>query len=282
MSYHRPDTLAQAIEILAASDAQMIAGGTDVFPAHRGQILRGEVLDLTAISDLRGITQTQEGWRIGATTTWSEIANAVLPPAFSALQEAARVVGAQQVQNAGTIGGNLCNASPAADGVPPLLVLDAEVEIAALGGTRRTLLAQFIQGVRKVDLRPGEIVVAVHIPISSVQGGAAFEKPGARKYLVISIAMVAARVVVLDGKVREAAISVGAASPVACRLTALEDALIGFDINDLDAWRAGIQSEVSKVLTPVKDIRGDEAYRLQAAEALIFRAVRRAIQGAGL
>ena len=280
MSYHRPDTLARAIKVLAATNARILAGGTDIFPAERRQTLTGEILDLTGIADLRGIRQTPDGWRIGATTTWSDIANASLPAGFAALQEAARVVGAQQVQNAGTIGGNLCNASPAADGIPPLLVLEGEVEIAASNGTRRMALAQFVQGVRKVDLRPGEILKAVHIAAANVHGASAFEKLGARTYLVISITMVAARVVVSDGKISAAAISVGAASPVARRLSGLEEGLIGRDINDLSAWRGSIRAHIATVLSPLKDIRGDEAYRLSAAEILISRAVNRALQGA--
>ena len=92
------------------------------------------MLDITGLGELRGIARGPGGLRIGACTTWAEIRDAALPPAFDALRAAAAEVGGRQIQNAGTIGGNLCNASPAADGVPPLLALDAEVELASAAG----------------------------------------------------------------------------------------------------------------------------------------------------
>ncbi len=115
--YCRPDTLDAALAFLAGG-ARVLAGGTDIYPAA-GARLTGPVLDLTGVAGLRGIVAGQ-GLRIGACATWSDIAEADLPPALRALQQAAGAVGGRQIQNAGTIGGNLCNASPAADGVPPL------------------------------------------------------------------------------------------------------------------------------------------------------------------
>src|SRR5690606_7295406 len=113
---------------------------TDILPARRQGQPPGDILDVTRLPDLRGIARDPHGWRIGAATTWAEIAAAPLPPAFDALQQAAREVGAVQIQNAATIAGNICNASPAADGVPPLLVLEAEVELVSPAGRRRLML----------------------------------------------------------------------------------------------------------------------------------------------
>ena len=132
-----------------------------------------------------------------------------------------------QIQNAGTIGGNLCNASPAADGVPPLLALDAEVELASAAGTRRLPLAAFLHGPRRTARRPDELLTAVLIPAAATEGRSAFLKLGARRYLVISIAMVAARLATADGRVTAAALAVGACGPVATRLPAVEAALVG-------------------------------------------------------
>ena len=108
----------------------MLAGGTDFYPARVGRAIDEDVLDIGGIDVLRGITAGPAGWRLGATTTWSELLEADLPPLFDGLKQAAREVGGRQIQNAGTFAGNLCNASPAADGVPALLALDAEVELA--------------------------------------------------------------------------------------------------------------------------------------------------------
>src|SRR6478672_6123269 len=121
------------------------------------------VHDVTGIAALRGISANPAGWRLGATTTWSELIETALPPLFDGLKQAAREVGGRQIQNAGTIAGNLCNASPAADGVPCLMALDAEIEIAG-AVPRRLPLRQFITGVRTTALAPGELVVAIHVP----------------------------------------------------------------------------------------------------------------------
>ncbi len=271
MAYHRPTVLDDAFGILAKSNLPIVAGGTDVFAVETGRELRGDVLDITAIETLGGISQTDDGWRIGATTTWTDIAKATLPPAFIALQQAALEVGSFQIQNSGTVAGNLCNASPAADGVPPLLVLDASVEIGSQSGTRHLPLFDFITGVRRTALEPGEMVTAIHVPSAAVQGGSAFRKLGARKYLVISICMVAARLAIKDGVITEAAISVGSCSPVACRMPALEHALLGQSSDNSAAWLVALKQQVSELLTPIDDIRADAGYRDAVAVELINR-----------
>src|SRR5439155_3336986 len=124
------------------------------------------------VQGLRGISKDSGHYRIGAATTWSDIIRAKLPPAFEALKQAAREVGSVQIQNRATIGGNLCNASPAADGVPPLLALDAEVELISTQPTRRLPLSEFIRGNRRTALRPDEILAAIIIPQQEVPGTA--------------------------------------------------------------------------------------------------------------
>ena len=165
MLYDRPETLPDALAILAAEPRTLLAGGTDLYPATDAPDLPGPILDITGLPDLAGIRPGPDGGlRIGACTRWAEIRDAALPPAFDALRQAAAEVGGRQIQAAGTLGGNLCNASPAADGVPPLLALDAEVELAAATGRRRLPLAAFLRDVRRTARRPDEILVAIHIP----------------------------------------------------------------------------------------------------------------------
>src|SRR4249920_3004504 len=154
-AYLRPHCLAEALTALARPHV-VLAGGTDFYPARVGRAIGEDVLDIGGIAILRGISADAEGWRLGATTTWSELIETALPPLFDGLKQAAREVGGRQIQNAGTLAGNLCNASPAADGVPPLLALGAEVELAGRAGTRRLPLASFITGNRRTALRPGE------------------------------------------------------------------------------------------------------------------------------
>ena len=270
--YFRPTTIDEAIGTLAGQGGRILAGGTDFFPTQGDRPITGAVLDISAIDALKGIRVEPDQIRIGARTTWSEIVAADLPPAFEALKAAAREVGGWQIQNLGTVAGNLCNASPAADGVPPLLALDAAVELAGPAGTRLLPLDQFILGPRRTALAPDEILVAIRVPRRFEQARSRFVKLGGRRYLVISIVMVAAHVA-LDGqgRVADARVAVGSCSAVACRLPALERALLGADAG---AGLAGlVRPDHLAPLRPIDDVRATAAYRLEAAQTLIGRAL---------
>jgi CO/xanthine dehydrogenase FAD-binding subunit len=268
--YLRPTGVEEALAALAARPMSVLAGGTDFYPARVGRPVREDILDITAIRALRGIEQAAEGWRIGALTTWTDLLRASLPPAFDGLKRAAREVGGAQIQNAGTIGGNLCNASPAADGVPALMALDARVELSSAAGARELPLSEFLVDARLTRRAPDELLTAVRIPGHAPGARSAFAKLGARRYLVISIVMVA---VTLDadagGAVRRARVAVGACSPVACRLPALEAALQG---RRLSAPLAPlVRAAHLAPLAPIDDIRGNAAYRVDAAGTLLRR-----------
>jgi CO/xanthine dehydrogenase FAD-binding subunit len=267
-NYLRPHRLEEALGALQ-QPFTVLAGGTDFYPARVGRTIDEDVLDISAIADLRGISATSTGWRLGATATWGELIAADLPPLFDGLKQAAREVGGRQIQNAGTIAGNLCNASPAADGVPPLLALDAEVEIANRSGSRKVPLAAFITGNRRTVLRPGELVVAVHVPSPAHDARSAFLKLGARRYLVISIAMAAATLEISGGRVIRARVAVGACSAVAQRLPALEAALAGVPVDG--ALGTKVEPEHLAPLAPLDDIRGSAGYRMDAALTLLKR-----------
>jgi CO/xanthine dehydrogenase FAD-binding subunit len=265
--YLRPTSLNDALQALARPWT-VLAGGTDFYPARVGRTIDEDVLDISGIAGLRGIAAADGGWRLGATTTWSEVLEANLPPLFDGLKQAAREIGGRQIQNAGTIAGNLCNASPAADGVPPLLALDATVELAGRAGTRRLHLASFITGNRRTVLAPGELVVAIFVPGPAHEARSAFLKLGARRYLVISIAMAAATLEIDGGRVAAARIAVGACSAVARRLPALEAALVGTAVESL-ADR--VEASHLAPLSPIDDVRGSAGYRLDAAVTLLRR-----------
>jgi CO/xanthine dehydrogenase FAD-binding subunit len=267
-AYLRPHCLAEALTALARPHV-VLAGGTDFYPARVGRAIGEDVLDIGGIAILRGISADRAGWRLGATTTWSELIESDLPPLFDGLKQAARDVGGRQIQNAGTLAGNLCNASPAADGVPCLLALDAEIEIAGPAGSRRLPLRQFITGVRRTALAPGELVVAIHVPRPRHEARSAFLKLGTRRYLVISIAMAAATVEVADGRVASARIAVGACSPVAERLPGLEAALEGAPIDSRLAER--VEAAHLAPLSPIDDVRGSAAYRSDAVVTVLRR-----------
>lgn len=273
--YARPRTIEEAVAAMAAGDALAMAGGTDVFPSHVGRPIARPVVDLSRVEGLRGISQANGVVRIGGATTWTDIAEASLPPAFDGLKAAAREVGSIQIQNRGTIAGNLCNASPAADGIPPLLALDAVVEVRSVRGTRSLPLPDFVTGYRATALQPGEIVTAVIVPAPSPRARSAFVKLGARRYLVISILMAAA-VIERDhqGTIVRAAIAVGSASPVARRLGDLEAALIGLKAGTLPS--TVIAESHLAPLSPIDDVRATAAYRLDAARTVIGEVLDRA------
>jgi CO/xanthine dehydrogenase FAD-binding subunit len=270
VDYLVPADVAEAAEMRGAGGI-VLAGGTDVYPQHVGRRPSRPVIDIGGLSDLRGIEERADGHRIGALTTWADVVAAPLPRCFDGLRAAAAAVGSVQVQNAGTVGGNLCNASPAADGIPPLLTLDATVELTSAAGVRVVPLEAFLTGYRETALRPDELLTAVLIPRGAEDACSAFRKLGLRRYLVISVVMAA---VVLtrdpDGRIAEARVAVGACSPVAQRLRALEADLVGRAPEELDA---GTVAPHLSILSPIDDVRATAAYRLRAAAVLVRRAL---------
>ena len=270
-AYLRPKTVNQALTALASTRFTVLAGGTDFYASRVGQAIVEPVLDITSIAELGLIRHEGTQWRIGAAVTWTDLVRANLPPQFGGLQTAARMIGGVQVQNTGTVGGNICNASPAADGVPALLALDARVEVSSLSGVRFLPLSEFVLGPRKTARRADELVTAFLVPDRS-RARSSFLKLGNRRYLVISIAMVSA-VIETDvaGQVAYAGIAVGACSPVAMRLHALEQKLTGQRASP--GLSALVRFEDMATLSPIDDVRGSARYRRDAALTLVKRAV---------
>ncbi len=268
-SYLRPNRLDDALAALAERPRTVVAGGTDVYPALVGWPAELDVLDITGLGELRGLGLEGERWRIGALTRWAEIARAGLPPLFAGLRQAAREVGGAQIQNAGTIGGNLCNASPAADGVPNLLALGASVELASVRGVRELPLEGFVLGNRRTAREPDELLTAVLVRAPAGEAVARFLKLGARRYLVISIVMVALAVELEGGLIARAGVAVGSCSPAARRLRRLEERLLG------ERPGPGLgrlaDADCLAPLAPIDDVRGTAAYRLDACLTLLRR-----------
>ncbi len=262
----RPTDLASALQALGGARFRVVAGGTDFYPQQATMPRDEPMLDISGLAGLRAIERHATGWRIGCLATWTDVIAADLPRAFDGLKQAARQVGGRQIQNAGTLAGNLCNASPAADGVPCLLALDASVELASLAGRRILRLADFILAPRRTALREDEMVLAIHVPDHG--GVACFEKLGVRAYLVISIAMVSAWARIEDGLIADARVAVGSCGPVAMRLVELERALLGTRPGDLM-----ITPEHVACLRPLDDVRAPAWYRRHAALELVCRAL---------
>lgn len=275
VEYLVPDDVAAAVRMLGAGRV-VLAGGTDVYPQHVGRPMTTPMIDIGGLADLRGIDATADTYRIGALTRWADVAGAALPSRFDGLRDAAGQVGAVQVQNAATVGGNLCNASPAADGIPPLLTLDASVELTSVTGSRVLPLERFLTGYRQTALQPDELLTAVLIPRGTRDDArSAFLKLGLRRYLVISVVMAAVEVTTdPDDRIAEATVAIGACSPVAQRLRSLEAALVGRLLDDVDV---AMIAEHLAALSPIDDVRATADYRRRAAAEL----VRRALQSCG-
>ena len=276
--YVRPISLNNALGTLSERPHRILAGGTDVFPADAAAVGWGQpgiehpdsapIMDITALDDLTGIRRLADRIEIGALVTWTEAIESDLPAWFHCVRLAAREIGGRQIQNRGTLAGNLCNASPAADGVPALLVLNARVRLQQHGGSREIPLDEFITANRRTCLRPGELMTAIVIPCPAAGSRSTFLKLGARRYLVISIAMVAACLELKDGRIHDARLAVGACSEVAQRLTGLEARLRGARAADAPDV---VRDEDFASLAPLDDVRASAPYRLHGARVLVRR-----------
>ena len=269
-NYYRPDNLKAGLIALSENSWNLLAGGTDFYPARVGKHLNEKVMDLTGITELRSIRETKDQIYIGALTTWTDIVNAKLPEAFEGLRKAAKTIGGVQTQNAGTICGNICNASPAADSVPNLMALEAKVQLMSVKETRVLPLEEFILGNRKTARKRDEFVTGLIIPHPGKDARGNFEKLGSRAFLVISIAMVG--VVAKLNESEEIAnlnVAVGACSAVSQRLYLLEKEAKGQKLKDLEIKPLHFEN-----LEPIDDIRGTAVYRNAVISELVMRAIR--------
>jgi CO/xanthine dehydrogenase FAD-binding subunit len=274
-SYVRPSDLGEALSALGRGGLAVIAGGTDFYPARVDRAIPEDVLDIGGLSELRRIKIMPRYTRIGAGVTWSDLIHADLPRSFDGLKLAAREIGGIQIQNTGTIVGNVCNASPAADGLPNLLALDAEVELASLDGRRQMPIGEFVTGNRKTSRRADELATALLVPHAGADARSSFLKLGGRRYLIISIVMVAAVIEVAQGKIERARVAVGACSEIARRLPDLEAELAGRSLGS--SLATAVRPEHLSHLAPIDDLRASAAYRRQAALVLL----RRSLNGLG-
>jgi CO/xanthine dehydrogenase FAD-binding subunit len=276
--YLRPADLAQALLIAGRFQPRPLAGGTDFFAATPDRYPEGSVLDLSGIAELRDISRIErqggQYLRFGAMVTWSQMLNSPLctESAYHVLRQCAKDVGGPQIQNRATLVGNVCNASPAADGIAALMALGAMVEIRSTLTQRWLPLENFVLGARKTALERGELVTAVEIPEVLGDANSVFLKMGARRYLVISIAMLAAQWTFTPnrGALQSCRVVVGACSPVAKRLQPLERWM-------LEGMPAAQQqqaiSAALSLISPIDDVRADSLYRLQLVEVLVKKLI---------
>jgi len=279
----QPRSLRDAIDALAAAPGmEPIAGGTSLLVDLRGGRAKQEVLlDLGWIDELRGITLDSHELIIGAMATIAEVLRSpAVAEHASILAQACASFASPLVRNRATIGGNLAYASPAADTAPPLLALDAVVELRSVRGRRQVPIAEFFRGVRKTARRPDELLASIHIPRAVPGTLSAYRKLGLRKADAISVVSAAARVVVDQaGRCELARIALGAVAPTPTRVGKAEAALGKRTLTSEVAEAAA--KLAAEATSPIDDVRGTVAYRKRAAEALVRRVLMELVEKGG-
>jgi CO/xanthine dehydrogenase FAD-binding subunit len=257
-----PRTLEEALRVkYERPDALPLAGGTDLMVDLNFDRRRPEVvLNLGEVEELRGWSREDGVVRLGAGLTYTEAMAEPLRSLLPALAEASRTVGSPQIRNRGTLGGNLGTASPAGDALPPLLVEEAEIELARVGGSRQIPLEEFLVGPKRNALAPDELITAVVIRPSGAPQ--TFMKVGPRNAMVIAVCSLAVAVDQARGELRAA---FGSAGPV--------PALVRAPLADADSFPARVAAAAS----PIDDVRGTAAYRRHALRVLAARGLERCL-----
>jgi CO/xanthine dehydrogenase FAD-binding subunit len=264
-------SLDDALRVLAEEPGvwRPFAGGTDLMVLmEAGTLPHARYLNLWGLKELKGITISDDAVSIGALTTYSEVlANERLAAEFPLLSAAARETGGIATQNRGTIGGNIANASPAADTPPALLVYDAAVELVSARGTRRVEYHRFHQGYKVMDLAPDELIARVLLPRGRAGWVQGYRKVGTRRAQAISKVCFAGAMDVQGGAIRDIAVALGSVAPVVTRCYATEDALRGARLGPQAAQAA--RDTLPRDISPIDDVRSTARYRLRVAQNLV-------------
>ncbi|MGC2660474.1 MAG: xanthine dehydrogenase family protein subunit M [Bryobacteraceae bacterium] len=261
--------LPTALNLLSNGEGwRPIAGGTDLMVLfNAGKLSFRRLVGIRSISELRAIEESENELRIGATATYTQIRrSAILCGAFPLLVTAASWTGSIANQNRGTLGGNIANASPAADSAPALLVYDAELELASQRGRRRVAMKDFHSGYKRMEMTPDEMILSIRLPRQRWTRQYS-RKVGARKAQAIAKVWMAAAANMKDGRILDVRIGLGSVAPVPLRCLKTEEALCGQMLNPqtLERARATLRSEIQ----PIDDIRSTSEYRLQVALNLL-------------
>ena len=278
-----PQTLEEALNILhqAQPELKIVAGGSDVIVQLRDGVLKvKKLLNILSLKELRFIREQGGLIHIGSLTTYSDITNSKLAREHAwVLVDASKQIGAVQLQNTATLGGNLGNASPAGDSLPPLYALEAVVVTKSKAGRRETPIEQFFVSYRKIALRPDELIEEVRFkPLNSKDRGA-YVKLGLREANAISIVDVAVvlRERSLDGSFAEARVALGAVAPVIMRARKSEKALEHTPLKEKELWEAATLA--AEDAAPIDDIRGSAGYRKSVVVSSVYQALYEAVYG---
>lgn len=266
-----PNSLDEVLSLLAREPRKWkpFAGGTDLMVLlEAGKLSHCNYLNLLPLQELRQINVQEKHVTLGALTTYTDVQrNAVLADEFPMLCQAASETGGLAIQNRGTLGGNIMNASPAADSPPALLAYDAELELSASRGTRWISYDGFHTGYKQMGIRDDELLTRIRLPRSAVRLVHYYRKVGTRKAQAISKVCFAGVLRVNGNSIQEVRIALGSVAPVPLRCSRTEDVLRGQEISD-DLTKAAIK-EFSAEISPIDDIRSTRNYRLRVAQNLL-------------
>lgn len=261
-----PASLADALEVLANDNAwKPFAGGTDLMVLlEAGKLPHKNYVNIWSLRELRGIEVSDDSVTLGALTTYTEVQNhPTLREEFPMLCQAAKETGGIAIQNRGTLGGNIANASPAADSPPALLAYDAELELISKTGERRIQYVNFHKGYKQMDIRPDELLRAIHLPRLKGPLTHYYRKVGTRKAQAISKVCFAAVGQISDDKISHVRIALGSVAPIPIRCQKSEAALLNQQLNDETI--AVATQVLAAEIAPIDDIRSTKDYRLRVS-----------------
>ena len=273
-AYHQPTTVEEATKLLAElNDVKVLAGGTDLIPKMKQRLLEPKnIVNLKKIKALEGIKERDKGIWIGAATKLRVIERSQLIKDKIPLQYlATKTIGSVQIRNMGTLAGNVCNASPAADGALGLVAQDSIIHIAGSKGKRDVPITEFFTGPGASVLEKDEIVTGFTVPVMDKDTGYHFISIG-RMALDISTISIAVTVTKKDGKVAKATVALGSVAPTPLRLPEVEKFLKGKSLSDEVIWEAA--EMVSNGIKPITDVRASAEYRKEAAKGMAMEAIK--------
>jgi len=271
-----PASLGEALDVLARGDGewQPFAGGTDLMVLlEAGKLPHKNYVNIWNLSELRGIEVTDSQVTLGALTTYTEIqCHETLRAEFPMLCQAASETGGLAIQNRGTIGGNIANASPAADSPPALLVYDAELELVSAKGSRTIPYYAFHTGYKQMDIRPEELLRAIRLPLASKGLTHYYRKVGTRKAQAISKVCFAGVARIDADQIVDVRVALGSVAPIPIRCVQTENALRGQTINTatIDVAKSALRAEIA----PIDDLRSTRDYRRRVSLNLLEDFVR--------
>lgn len=277
--YVKIKTVQELLERIEEPGARILCGGTDLMVKMRSGAIDPQVLlDISDTENLRGIEEKDDRVTIGAATTVTEIiADPVIAEKLPLLETVLRTLGSTQIRNRATLGGNLVNASPAADSAIPLLLYQAEVNISGVRGDRVIGIEDFLVSPGKTALTSDEFVRSVSIPLSQIAFKPFFHKVGRRKAMIIAIASLGALVSMKDAKIDEIRLAVGSVAPRPIRLRELESELTGKAVTQSLIEEA--KGAATNAVSPIDDVRASADYRREVIGELVARVLRNAVQG---